>query len=85
MHTRLDINFDVNKFVQLMSNQVDTHWTATKRILKYLAGAKFKQSTSLIINGFFNDDWAICLDIRRSSSGVCIFLRANPVIWSTCK
>lgn len=34
--TRLDITFAVNQMCQFMSTSTTTHWTAVKRILRYI-------------------------------------------------
>lgn len=57
-----------------------------KRILKYLSraikhGLEFKPSTELQINGFVDSNWDSCLNTRHSISSICIYLRANLVIW----
>lgn len=46
-----------------MFKPMDNHWNAVKRILKYLAitmdfGVHFQPSTMLVINDFFDIDWA---------------------------
>lgn len=58
-----------------MSNSLNTHWYATKRMLKYLARTidfdlEFKPSIKLSINGFGDADWDSCLDARKSPSDI---------------
>jgi histone deacetylase 1/2 len=37
-HTRPDISFAVNKVCQFLSQPIDLHWEAVKRILRYIKG-----------------------------------------------
>lgn len=88
--TRLDLTLVVNKVCQFMTNTRMHHWIATKIILRYLKGTldqclEFKASTHIIINAFVDADWASSVDDRKSTSGICIFFGANPIIWSAKK
>lgn len=38
--TRLEIYFSLNKVCQFLSNPLEEHWKAVKRILRYLSGTK---------------------------------------------
>jgi hypothetical protein len=73
-----------------MSAPTDQHWLAVKRILRYLAGStdkglKLQHSTSLSLNAFTDADWAGCLDDRKSTAGLSIFLGPNLISWSSKK
>jgi Reverse transcriptase (RNA-dependent DNA polymerase)/gag-polypeptide of LTR copia-type len=88
--TRPDISFAVNKVSQFMQQPTIAHWTATKRILRYLCGTisyglSFRASHSLTIDAYSDADWAGSVDDRRSTSGYCIFLGNNLVSWSAKK
>ena len=37
--TRPELSFAVNKVSQFMANPLESHWTAVKRILRYLKGS----------------------------------------------
>jgi hypothetical protein len=88
--TRPDIAFSVNKCAQFMHAPRDTHWTAVKRILRYL---KFSISHGLLIRpcpsfrlaAFSDADWAGCPDDRKSTSGYCTFLGPNLLSWTSKK
>jgi histone deacetylase 1/2 len=88
--TRLDISFSVNKVCQFLHAPTDVHWSAVKRILRYVKsntkiGLKISRSKSLVVSGFSDADWAGCLDDRRSTGGFAIFLGSNLVSWSARK
>lgn len=73
-----------------MSNPLKIYWHATKRILKYLAGTiefglEFKPSIKLSINDFRDANWDSCLNTKRSTSIMCVFLGTNPTLWSVKK
>lgn len=38
--THPDIAYSVNKLCQFLSNPLETHWLAVKRLLRYLSGTK---------------------------------------------
>ena len=66
----------------------DAHWTAVKRILRYIRGTldlglSLQASTSLDLTAYSDADWAGCPDTRRSTSGYCIYLGDNLVSWSS--
>jgi len=90
--TRPDITYAVNslsKFLEIPSNE---HWTAAKRILKYL---KSTINLGIVYNGinsnpnqltaYSDADYASCLDTRKSISGVVLMLNSGPIIWSSRK
>jgi histone deacetylase 1/2 len=73
--TRPEISFSVNKVSQFMSSPLDTHWTAVKRVLRYLKGTmthglhyKPAKCLPLQLKGFSDADWATDMDDRRSIS-----------------
>jgi hypothetical protein len=60
------------------------HWTTVKRILRYIKsslglGITFGRSSSMLVNGYSNADWAGCIDDRKSTCGFAIFLGNNLV------
>lgn len=88
--TRPDVSFSVNKACQCMANPTTAHWTALKRLLRYLHGTftyglHIQPSASLNIHAYADTDQASCPDDRRSAGGYGIFLGPNLVSWSSAK
>jgi hypothetical protein len=88
--TRPDISFAVNKVCQFMYKPTDDHWTAVKRILRYLKfsihfGLLIRPTKSTQLSIYFDADWAGCPDDRKSTSGFCIYFGDNLVSWSSKK
>ena len=76
-----------------MANPMDSHWTAVKRILRYLKdsihhGLHFKVAPSsqpFTFKALCDADWASDPDDRRSTSGVVIYFGPNLVSWGSKK
>ena len=75
--TRPEISYNVNKVCQFMSNPLESHWKAVKRILRYLKGTAHyglmlqpaDLSAKLSLRAYCDSDWASDPDDRRSTSG----------------
>jgi hypothetical protein len=77
--TRPDLAFSVNKICQFLHAPTSTHWTAVKRILRYVKftteiGLTISRRNSFRISAFSDADWAGSIDDRRSTGGFAIFL-----------
>jgi histone deacetylase 1/2 len=88
--TRPDISFAVNKVCQFLHTPTTIHWSAVKRIMRYIRGTlnlglKIGVSKSMIVSAFSDADWAGCVDDQRSTSGFVVFLGDNLVSWSARK
>jgi histone deacetylase 1/2 len=88
--TRPDISFAVNKVCQYLHAPTEIHWSAVKRILRYVKantkiGLSISRCKSLLVSGFSDADWAGSLDDRRSTWGFAIFLGSNLISWSARK
>jgi histone deacetylase 1/2 len=88
--TRPDISFAVNKVCQFLHAPTTVHWTAVKRILRYVRGTvsfglRLSRSTSTLVSAFSDADWAGCPDDRRSTGGFAVFLGSNLISWSARK
>jgi histone deacetylase 1/2 len=88
--TRPDISFSVNKVCQYLHAPTTAHWTAVKRILRYIHGTSrvgitFQRSSSTLLSAYSDADWAGDLDDRRSTGGFAIFFGPNLISWSARK
>ncbi|KAF5471074.1 hypothetical protein F2P56_011546 [Juglans regia] len=88
--TRPDISFAVNKIFQFMHSPKNSHWSAVKRVLRYLKGTinlglLFRPQSSLHLQTYCDVDWGGCPDDRRSTGGFCIYLGSHLVSWSSKK
>lgn len=84
--TRPDICFSVNKVCQFMSNPLESHWTAVKRILRHLKGTlswglivRPIPTSPLSILAYCDADWGSDPDDR--SVDACVFLGPNLISW----
>jgi hypothetical protein len=73
-----------------MQDPRDSHWTAVKHILRYLKSTInhtfcIYKDSSTQLTAYSNSDWASCPDDRRSTSGYCVFLGKNILLWSSKK
>ena len=87
--TRPDIAFSVHQVCQFMQTPMLAHFTAVKRILRYLKGTiNFGLSYhrgSLDLKAFSDADWAGDPNDRRSTTGLVVFIGSNPISWSSKK
>jgi histone deacetylase 1/2 len=88
--TQPDLCFSVNKVCQFLHAPTTEHWTAVKRILRYVQGTlkigtTFTKSPSMFFIAFLDADWAGSLDDRRSTGGFVIFIGPNLVSWNAKK
>ncbi|KAK6160608.1 hypothetical protein DH2020_003989 [Rehmannia glutinosa] len=73
-HTRPDIAFTVSVVSRYMTNPSKNHFTAAKRILRYLQGTKkqwilYEKEHECKLLGYSDSDWAGSVDDRKSTSG----------------
>jgi histone deacetylase 1/2 len=88
--TRPDLSFVVNKVCQYLHEPRTPHWSAVKRILRYVrytidCGLQFWASPSTLLSAFSDADWAGNMDDRRSTGGYAIFYGGNLIAWSARK
>ena len=67
-----------------------SHLQAAHRVLSYLKGTTglglhFKRSSMICLDAYTDYDFAGSLSDSRSTSGYCIFLPGNLVIWRSKK
>ncbi|KAK1613214.1 hypothetical protein QYE76_036887 [Lolium multiflorum] len=88
--TRPDLSFVVNKVCQYLHDPRTPHWSAVKRILRYVrytvdSGLQLWSSSSTLLSAFSDADWAGSMDDRRSTGGYAIFYGGNLIAWSARK
>jgi hypothetical protein len=84
------VSFAVNKVCQFLQRPIIHHWTAVKRILRYLKhtlfhGLLIRCHSPAQLHAYSDADWAGCPDDRRSIGGYYIFLGSNLISWSSRK
>lgn len=88
--TRPGIAYAVSKVKQFSQNPGIQHWTAVKRIIRYLVGTRnygivFSPKKEGGVTGFTDADLIGDLDDRKSTSG-CVFLcNGGATSWFSCK
>jgi hypothetical protein len=87
---RPDISFTVNKLSQFMHRPMQTHWTATKRILRYLKmiifhGIQIANTGKPVLTTYYDANWAGNVDDCTSTSTYISFLDSTPISWSSKK
>ena len=88
--TRPDIAFSTNKLAQFMQNPRTAHWSALKRVLRYLAGSCDKgvfisATAPLTFHAYSDADWAGDKDDYISTTGYLLYLGSTPISWSSRK
>ena len=72
-----------------MQAPTSAHWTAAKRVLRYLKHTLdhglFYRSGSFTVNAYCDSDWAGDPDDRRSTCGYGVFVGPNLISWSAKK
>ena len=86
--TRPDITLAVNEVSKFSKRPASRHWTAVKRIMRYLAGTRelgigYQQGSGkqLALRAYVDSDYAGDPDTRRSTYGYLVFLAGGPVAW----
>ena len=90
--TQPDIAYAINKLAQFTSAPKPKHWTAVKRVFRYLKGTKdhklsYGGSHDLLneeLNIYCDVDWASDLD-QKSISSYVITIAGGTVAWSSKK
>ncbi|KAK5795242.1 hypothetical protein PVK06_036500 [Gossypium arboreum] len=87
--TRPDLSFCVDKLSQYMNAPSEAHWTAVKRVLRYLLGTLdhglFLSKGQFELVGYSDADWASSVEDWRSTTGYVIYLGLNPITWCSKK
>ncbi|GKB05718.1 ribonuclease H-like domain-containing protein, partial [Tanacetum coccineum] len=85
--TRPDLSYAVQQVCLYMHDPRDPHFTALKRILRYVHGTidhglELHVSSTAQLTAYTDADWAGCPVTRRSTSGYCVFFGDNLLSWS---
>lgn len=88
--TRPDISFAVNRMSQYMHQPTDEHWSAVKRILRYLSstishGVFFSRHNTPTLHAFTDADWAGNKDDYTSTGAYIVYFGRHPIAWSSKK
>ncbi|XP_019098383.1 PREDICTED: uncharacterized protein LOC109131670, partial [Camelina sativa] len=88
--TRPDISYAVNRLSQFMHQPSTDHWTAVKRVLRYLAvtldhGILLTRGTNRCLHAYTDADWAGDSDDYVSTNGYIVYLGQHPISWSSKK
>ena len=88
--SRPNIMFNVCLCDIFQSKPKESHFTAAKRILKYLEGTTtvglwYPADVSLNLVGYSDSDFAGCKIDRKNTSGTCHLLGSSLVSWHNKK
>ena len=87
--TRPDITYAVSNVAKFSASPTTRHWTAVKRIMRYLKGTTnlglvyTPQNNNCV--GFSDSDWGGDLDDRKSTSGYVFQIGGGAVSWRSKK
>ena len=86
--TRVDIAFAVIKLARYASNPSNTHFTALKRVYKYLKGTKdygitYYKDNNHFISGYCNANYTGDIITAKSTSGYLILLAGGIISWKS--
>ena len=87
--SRPDIAFAVGNAARYCSNPSQAHWSAVKRILRYLRGTTnlgllYKPDNADLV-GYSDADWAGDSNDRKSTSGYVFLLSGSAISWRSKK
>ena len=97
--TRPDISYAVQALSQYSSRPGPEHWTAVKRVFRYLKGTQYYGITykgqgetrmtayyrNFRLEGYSDADWGSNPDDRRSISGYAFLIGNGVIAWSSKK
>ena len=88
--TRPDISYAVSSPARFSSKPKKEHWTALKRLLRYLRGTLkhgilYTKDGSNACVGYADADWAGDINDRKSTSGYVFLVSGGAVSWKSQK
>jgi len=90
-HTRPDTAFAVGYLSRYVDNFRQEHWSAAKRVLKYLSRTQDEYLTyksgnpAIELKCYVDADYAACKDTRKSVSGFVITIGESVISWRSKK
>jgi hypothetical protein len=90
VNTRFDIAYAVSTVARYFNNPGKEHWTAVKRIFRYLKGTKhaaivYDKNAPALLEGYMDASYASSLDDRKSVTGYIFTYCGGPVAWNSKK
>lgn len=87
--TRPDIAHAASVLGQFNDCFNKSHWSAAKRVLRYLKGTSeiglFYESGNADLKGYVDADWVGSISDRRSFTGFLFMLSGGPIVWDSRK
>ena len=88
--SRPDITYAVGNLARFSSKPTKEHWTALKRVLRYLKGTMkhgilYSQKGSGECVGYSDADWAGDINDRKSTSGYVFQISGGAITWKSKK
>ena len=88
--SRPDISYAVSSLAQFSSHPTKEHWTALKRLLRYLKGTPnhgilYTKDGANTCTGYTDADWGGDVNDRKSTSGYLFLLSGGAVSWKSQK
>ena len=88
--TRLDIDFVIRVLARYLSDPNQSHWKATKKVLRYLQGTKdlmltYQRTNTLEVVGFSYYDYVGYVDDKKSTSSYIFMMDEGVVSWKSVK
>ena len=88
--TRPDLAFTVRRLSQYLEKPKQQHWTAVKRVFRYLhstrhQGILYNGKQGVDVIGYADSDYAGCTSSRKSTSGYVFLLAGGAVSWKSKK
>ncbi|XP_019164259.1 PREDICTED: uncharacterized protein LOC109160419 [Ipomoea nil] len=85
-----DVSFAVNRLSQFMHAPTASHWSAAKRILRYLKemmchGLFLKSGSSLDLIAFSDSDWGGSSTSGRFTTAYILYLGSNIISWKSTR
>ena len=88
--TRPDIAYSVQSLSQFTNRPGPEHWTAVKRVFRYLNGTQdlgitYKKMLKINLDGYTDADWGSNPVDRKSISGYTFLIGDGPITWTSKK